>query len=380
MKQLTTAGSTNRALLLPAVLGVAMSLVLVGCGESSSRDDFDDIGDRDDIVIDDTDDRDDRDDQDDTTGPGTNPTVARYTKGKAVPQRILDPALLTRKDLYLSHLKPQLSSKDVQYNIQNRLAFDTKLFFPKFCLYRDVPLRKIKDRTYRYDTGINSNCQPSGDDIVRYQEWEKGEIEVPSDQIPKSGQTLSDYWFEIIERINDGDEVRLGHSYQRTLLMDYRENPDLVLRKSQLTTVSTTSDWPCRYKFNGGFSGQELTSCVRQTGVRVWDTESKSNGINDFVLLYNPDDLVAENSFSRQKWFDVGSAFKLEVNSWRGTLTFDQEASKDIAPLASLSGPKGASLEFRPTSPSGLALFIGPVKAQSAGERSFAAALKQSED
>lgn len=367
MKRLSTAGSNHRALLLSTILG--LGFVLIGCGESSSRDDFDDVGDRDDIVMDDTDDR---DDQDDTSDP--NPTVTRYTKGKAVPERILDPALLTRKDLYLSHLKPQLSSEDVQYNIQNRLAFDTKLFFPKFCLYRDVPLRRIKDRTYRYDTGINFNCQPGGDDIVRYQEWEKGEIEVPGDQIPKPGQTLSDYWFEVIERINDGDEIRIGHSYQRTLLMDYRENPDLLLRKSQLTTVSTTSDWPCRYKFNGGFSTQELTSCVRQTGVRVWDTESKSNGINDFVLLYNPDDLVAENGFSRQKWFDVGSSFKLEVNSWRGTLTFDQEASKNIAPLASLSGPKGASLEFRPTSPSDTVPFIGPKQPLKAAERSFAAA------
>lgn len=310
---------------------------LLGCGGrgNSSIDDFDDA---DDIVV---------DDADDTTDNGNARRVRRYTQGREVPGDILDPKYLSRANL-AQHLKPELAGKDVEFNINKRLDFSTRLFFPEFCLYRGVKLKKSIAFTYTYDTGINERCRPEGEDISRYEAWEKGEITVSPRHQPKDGQTLSDYWFELLEKIRAGKDVDIDHRFKRTLLMDYRER-GFELRKSQLTTQSTLGGRGCEYRFNGAFAGQEISSCVRQTGVRIWDRDSGENGISDFVRFYNPDDLVAEQTFEFQPWFNAGSGFDINVNTWQGKLMFNQLGdTKRTKPRAVLENPEGRSIEFEP--------------------------------
>lgn len=310
-------------------------LLFAACGEKKDND-IDDRDDADDIVMDDADD----------TGSAE---VRRYTKGGELPDDILNPNLLNRTRL-ADHLKPELKSEAVQFNIENRLAFDTKAFFPKLCLYQGVQLVKARELVYRYNTGVSKTCRPEGEDVTAYAEWEVGELNVPRNLEPERRETLGDYWFRVLAQVTEGKELSIRHRFNRSLLMDYREQGQ-TLRKSQLTTQSSKGDRGCRFTFGGPFSAQEFSSCVRQTGVRIWDKETGVNGISDFVRLYNPDKLESARLFNSQRWFDLGSAYRIDVNRWRGTITFDFDAAKDVAPLASLTGPDKSTLEFRPNSP-----------------------------
>lgn len=323
-----------------AALVAAALLTLTSCGGRGNSD-LDDADDRDDIVIDDF------DDADDTTSSEGSRMVRRYTQGLDIPRDILDPKYLTRKNL-ARHLKSELATKGVEFNVNNRLSFGTRLFFPRLCLYRGVKLRQRIAFTYSYDTGVNERCRPAGDDIDGYAEWEKGEIEVSVRHQPKDGQDLADYWFELLEKIRKGEDVSIEHRYKRSVLMDYRDR-GFELRKSQLTTQSTLDGGGCEYEFNSYGVGQEFGTCVRQTGVRIWNKVSGENKINDYVRLYNPDDLVADDTFEFQPWFNAGSGFDLKVNTWAGKLMFNQDiTSKTTRPRAYLKDAKGNSFEFEP--------------------------------
>lgn len=339
----------NRFPTLLTLLALLALPLMVSCGGSSGgSDSTDDFGDIDDIVIDDSDDSSDSDDRDDTADndDGDIVLVTQYTKGVEMPRKPLHPKYLTRSNLY-EHLKPELSTEAVEYNINNRLPFDTKLFFPKLCLYRDVKLVDVGGSTFRYDTDYNGRCKPDGSDITRYQERERGQIRVSSRHKPKAGQTLGELWFDLLKKIADGEPIDIEHTFTRTELMDYRDS-ERNLRRIRLMTQSSGMGSACEFEFNGAFAGQEFSPCVRQMGVRIWDRDSGENGINDFVKLENPSTLTADQNFESQRWFNEGSGLRIEVNSWKGTLTFDQAPSKNLAPLASLRGPGSKSLEFRP--------------------------------
>lgn len=327
-----TLGGRRRPLAIAGVMLIA--LTTASCGGRGNSD----IDDVDDIVI---------DDADDITDNSGSRRVRRYTQGREMPGDILDPKYLSRKNL-AQHLKPELKAKDVEFNINKRLSFSTRLFFPELCLYRNVKLIKRIAFTYYYDTGITDRCRPEGNDITRFEQWEKGEIEVDAGQQPEDGQDLDDYWFQILEKIRNGDRVGIEHRFKRTLIMDYTEK-GYELRKIQLTTQSTLDGDACEFNFNASFAGQEFGRCVRQIGVRIWDRETGKNKISDYVRFYNPDSLFADDTFEFQEWFNAGSGFNVDVNTWSGKLIFNEmDNSKTTKPRAILEDPKGRSIEFEP--------------------------------